>query len=346
MSDQYNDQSKYIELRNIHKYYIDIYIALYQLKTEKEEELNEIYKMIKTNLIDSKKRLPENIIKDIMRIILYNNRYTKSYLALVKHICDDYHITEVPNIPQIDEYLFYKEYGIKLGKSKDFNELNIGNPNILQENTINAIMNDDIEKLIILAGMDKFNGGQILQSKFYPYIYGLFSQQGFSLLELCCYYGAVNCFKFLRTKFHLHITYACLQFSFLGGNQEIMSECLKRLKPYEGCMEYAIISHNIDFVTFLMNEHKIKIKLSYCGQYRNFESFLVYLDQIKDIKKCFIKSAVLNIPSFCKYFLSHGAKINAKDEDGWIALYFAAGNNSKETAEFLISQGADIDVKI
>ena len=41
----------------------------------------------------------------------------------------------------------------------------------------------------------------------------------------------------------------------LGEKLEIMSECLKYQNPNEKCMEYAIISHNIDFVTFLMNEY-------------------------------------------------------------------------------------------
>ncbi|EAY20535.1 hypothetical protein TVAG_239080 [Trichomonas vaginalis G3] len=341
-------KNKFNELRSIFIHEIDIYNALYQLKTDKEEELNDIYKMIKTELIDSKKYPPNNIMGDILNIIPYNNRYTKSYLSLAKLISDDYHVEEVRRIPIISNYMFYKEYGIKLDKSNDFEKIQTENLSIHTENTIyKAIMYNDKETFISFTERGGFDKDQILRNSFlYPIFFSLSPRQGYSLLELCCYHGAVDCFKLLRTKFNSEITETCLQFSFLGGNPEIMSECLKSQTPNKECMRYAIISHNIDFVTFLMNEHKIKIKLSYCGQYRNFESSLVYLDQIKDIKKCFIKSAVLNIPSFCKYFLSHGAKINAKDEDGRIALYFAAGNNSKETAEFLISQGADIDVKI
>ncbi|EAX96682.1 hypothetical protein TVAG_489650 [Trichomonas vaginalis G3] len=98
MSDQDTNTNKYSEWRSILKYHIDLYNALYQLKTENEEELNSIYKMIKTELIDSKKYLPQNIVRDILDIILYNNRYTKSYLKLAKHIVDDYHVTDVRNI--------------------------------------------------------------------------------------------------------------------------------------------------------------------------------------------------------------------------------------------------------
>ncbi|EAY00140.1 hypothetical protein TVAG_330690 [Trichomonas vaginalis G3] len=48
MSDLDVDPNEYNKLRSIYKYYIDSYIALHQLKTDKEEELNKIYKMIKT----------------------------------------------------------------------------------------------------------------------------------------------------------------------------------------------------------------------------------------------------------------------------------------------------------
>ena len=48
MSNEDIHPNKFSELRSVYKYYIDSYIALYQLKTDKEEELKEIYKKIKT----------------------------------------------------------------------------------------------------------------------------------------------------------------------------------------------------------------------------------------------------------------------------------------------------------
>ena len=107
MSDDDIDQKEYSKLRSIYKYYIDSYNALYQLKTEKEEELNEIYKMIKTELLDSKKHLARNVIKDILNFIPYNNRYTKSYLYLTKLISDDYHVKDINDVPTISNSVSY-----------------------------------------------------------------------------------------------------------------------------------------------------------------------------------------------------------------------------------------------
>ena len=280
-------------------------------------------------------------MEDILNIIRYNNRYTRSYLSLAKLISDDYHIKEVNNINFISQYLFYKEYGIELNKWGNFETIKSENLQIHTENTIyRAIMYNDLETFISFTEREGFDKYQQLFSKLYPD-----SSVGYYLLELCCYHGAVDCFKFLRTKFKSEITETCLQFSFLGGNPEIMSECLKYQTPDKKYMKYAIISHNIDFVTFLMNEYDLEIDLDYCVKFKNLESFLVYFDQTNDFNQCFINSAWFNIPSLLEYFLSHELNINEKDEGGRTALHVAAESNSKETAEVLISHGININEK-
>ena len=114
MSDKDAHPSKYSELRSNYKYYIDTYNALYQLRTEKEEELNTIYKMIKTELIDSNKYPPQNMIQTILNLVPYNNHYAKSYLFLAKLLSDEYHVKEVSNVTEVSQFMFYKEYGICL----------------------------------------------------------------------------------------------------------------------------------------------------------------------------------------------------------------------------------------
>ncbi|EAY18325.1 ankyrin repeat protein, putative [Trichomonas vaginalis G3] len=125
-----------------------------------------------------------------------------------------------------------------------------------------------------------------------------------------------------------------------------MSECLKYKTPNGDCMGYAIASHNIDFVTFLMNEYNIKTSLYYYSiLYKNLEAFLVYFDQTNNVDECLYNSVRFGIPSFCEYFLSHGANVNAGNTYGETALHFAAGYNYKEIAEPLISYGANINSK-
>ncbi|EAX93663.1 hypothetical protein TVAG_091980 [Trichomonas vaginalis G3] len=141
MSDQDTHPNKFSELRSKYKYHIDLYNALYQLKTENEEEINKIYKMLKTELIDSKKCLPHTIVNDIFCIILFNNRYTKAYLSLAKLIYDNYQLNEDITQEQSVRYIFYKEYGIKLNKSDNFETLILEDLSFQREDTIyRAIM--------------------------------------------------------------------------------------------------------------------------------------------------------------------------------------------------------------
>ncbi|EAY13420.1 ankyrin repeat protein, putative [Trichomonas vaginalis G3] len=269
----------------------------------------------------------------------------KSYLAIVKQIVDECHLNQVNEISRVFNYLFYKEYSIVLNENdaKIFNDFEDSHysSDIHEQKTLHrSIMDDDKIALVIFTEGEEFDKNQKLKSELYPY-----SESGISLLELCCYHGSVDYFKILRTQFQSKITPDCLRYSFLGGNQEIINECLKVQKPDDECMEYAIISHNIDFVTFLMNEHNIKINLKLCCKHNNLQSFLVYLDQTNNINTCFVYSPNFHLSSLLEYFISNGADINAKTKTGCTPFHHAARDNRKETAEILISNGADVDAE-
>ena len=68
-------------------------------------------------------------------------------------------------------------------------------------------------------------------------------------------------------------------------------------------------------------------------------SFLIYLDQTNDFSKCFVYSPMFDIPSLCEYFLSFGADINEKWENGWTPLHYAAIKNSQEVTELFLLHG-------
>ncbi|EAY05440.1 hypothetical protein TVAG_197410 [Trichomonas vaginalis G3] len=336
------DKFSYQVLFSLYNDYDNTFNELYRLNTFNEGEIEKVYKDIKTQLIETNYFSPSDIIKIISSISIYNNRYIKSYWILFKKIYEKYHPKRIKNISPLFDYFVYKEYGIIFDETNKIacKEYEIKNYS-LEVHELNtsyrAIMDDDLKLLISIAEQEEFDKDQKLLSDFYPKF------QGDSYLELCCYHGSVDCFKFLRTKFHSQITEKCLWYSFLSGNQEIMSECLKFQRPNFVCMVFAVISHNIDFVSFLMNEYNLRIDLTSCGTYNNLQSFLVYLDQTKDINSCFVYSPLFRIPSVCEYLLSHGASVNAKDEMWKTALQVAAMNDLKNIAEFLISHGANVN---
>ncbi|EAY22427.1 hypothetical protein TVAG_379060 [Trichomonas vaginalis G3] len=328
--------------------YNDAFASLYALKTYDNAELNKIYQKIKINLIDSKISSAEEIIRTMSEIFLYNNCYLRSYFTIFKLSYEEFHPNQVLNINPLFDYFVYKEYGKSLDKNnleknfkryswKDFSL------DIHQKYTIyEAIMHDNKEQFISIAENNDFDEKQLLSSEFYPE-----NNNRYTLLELCCYYGAVDCFKFIRTKFDSIITTKCLELSFLGGNPEIMHECLKTCYPNEKCMTNAIISHNIDFVTFLMNEYELAINIEECQRYHNIQAFLVYYDCINmnDINDCYIQSINFNHIGIIEKILFLGADINAKTKSGGTVLYFVLQRKLNILAEFLLSRGISINAK-
>ncbi|EAX93852.1 hypothetical protein TVAG_225040 [Trichomonas vaginalis G3] len=106
-----------------------------------------------------------------------------------------------------------------------------------------------------------------------------------------------------------------------------MHECLKEEEPDEVCMEFAIISHNVDFISYLYNEYYIDIDLIQCGFYQNLEAFLIYLDLTNDIERCFAHSPEYFDPKLYYYLFEQGALINFIDKYSDTALHYAAHHN-------------------
>ncbi|EAY22183.1 hypothetical protein TVAG_093570 [Trichomonas vaginalis G3] len=330
------------ELISKYKDYIATIDALYKLKTRNEDEIDQLFKMIKTNLFDTNLSTPKMIIQQIAGITSCCCHYFKSYWTLFKKIYEEYHPTPSITLSPVFDYFVYKEYGIVFDERskmmfEEF-ESNKYSLDVHEENTIYwAIMNDDVKSLTAFTDAKSFDKNQ----KFYSYMYPD-PINGLSLLEVCCIHSSIECFKFLTTKFEAQVTSKCLQYAFISGSQEILNECLKSQKPNAECMLFAIYSHNMDFVNLLIKEYGIQIDLESCGTMLNLQALLAYYEQTNDIFKCFVYSAYFNIPSLCEYFLSLGAKIDSKNNDH-TALHAATSNNLKEIVEFLISKGANIN---
>ncbi|EAY17857.1 ankyrin repeat protein, putative [Trichomonas vaginalis G3] len=200
-------------------------------------------------------------------------------------------------------------------------------------------MEDDIEAFIGFTEKEDFDAQQKYPCRYF------WCLSDSSFLELCCYFGSVQCFKLLRTKFKSEITHKCLLYSFLSGKPDIMSECLKVIKPDSECMYYAIFSHNIDFITFLMNEFNIKVDLGMCVAYNNIQAFFVYLDQTGDINTCLTYSPKFNSLTLVKYLINNGGDVPATNSCYMTALGNAVSINSLEISELLIKHGADVNSK-
>ncbi|EAY14432.1 hypothetical protein TVAG_426250 [Trichomonas vaginalis G3] len=332
--------------------YINSFHKLYRLNISSNDEIDKFYQDIKNKFISTKTFSPSRILEIISIACLYNNNYIKSYWALFKKFYEEYQPSNVQNVTSIFDYFLFKEYGVILNEDhkkyfQDFEDNNYS-LDIYEENTIcKAIMNDNKELLVSI--LEAKGGDTIItiKSPFYPNSNALIT-----LPALCCYHGAVNCFKLLITEY-LHLitreykfrpTVRCACYAFLGGNKEIISKCVKKKCITWECMKYAIIAHNVDFVTYLLNEYNIEINLNDCVAFQNIPAFLVNFDKTKEINKCLAFSSMFNYIPLCEFFISHGVDINARGRDGTTAFLKAFECDSKTIMEFLISRNADFNI--
>ncbi|EAX97995.1 hypothetical protein TVAG_114470 [Trichomonas vaginalis G3] len=368
---------------------IDGLTAIYKLNTYNESRITEIFNMITKKLIDESDFKPLKIISMICDVMFWRYRFFKPYLLLIKKIIQRYHIKRLERCSVVLYYYLSKEYDLKLEYrySELFNTFNINDDfydDISEEYTIfSSIIYDHVEMFISFTEREGFNRKLIKSFSLTPERYEClwFFSMKFTLLEFCCYHGAVKCFKFLRTEYHATITQKCLQYSFLSGAPDILNECLKYQKPDSKCMECAIVSHNIDFITFLMNEFRLKISLDWCYKYKNLTALYVYLEnnavhnrnaeeilhqiawnqEIKFLNLLIMFKVNLNLVdhlgmtplhyaaendcmSIITTLFSHGAFVNIPNNNGEMALHYAAENDLNDCVDFLTTCGAYINV--
>ncbi|EAX98980.1 hypothetical protein TVAG_431890 [Trichomonas vaginalis G3] len=165
-------------------------------------------------------------------------------------------------------------------------------------------------------------------------------------LQFCCRHGAINCFNYLRSERNITIDSLCLCNSFIGGNLDIIKECLKYKEPdYDDAVEYAIFSHDLDLINFLRDNYHLEISPYYCAMHVNLEAFLLYYEKTHNINKCFKYSPGFGIPSLCEFSLLNLANINSFDFDG-NALHCAIKYNHIDIAKYIILHGIDMNYKV
>ena len=76
--------------------------------------------------------------------------------------------------------------------------------------------------------------------KKYGYYYYLFdSSSSISLIDFCCFFGSLKCFKYLLLN-KCEITEFTLKYSIAGGNQEIINILKENGHSFEECLETSV----------------------------------------------------------------------------------------------------------
>lgn len=205
------------QFKNLFHDYIEIYDRIYDLTPDETLQLAEdLIKICSERSWDT-----STILLIISNAAECNLVHLREYWEIFKRIYDHFQIRPSPvMLKRHIAVLYSKEYQIRLqiknlpDHLKNYEEMEIENIlNVYEPLSImHCILHHDIHNFVRFFPIlddEKFN--QKIEDK--------------TLIEWCCYYGAMECFKFLRMN-KVEITKECLEYSLIGKNKDIIVECL------------------------------------------------------------------------------------------------------------------------
>ncbi|EAX97817.1 hypothetical protein TVAG_411790 [Trichomonas vaginalis G3] len=292
--------------------YISTYDKLYCMENLNEAQIADLFTEMKNVLIEKYHVYHMHLRKEIITLTRFRTKYFKSYVDLLNKFNENYN----PRKKDEERYKCIKSFL----------------EHIQEKPILTHIMNDDIEKFISITNTSDFDKDQKINDEMHE----------FTLLEACCFHGAVQCFKYCISEFKSEITDQCINYSFLSGNTEIIHICHQGRTPNKEWMDYAILSHKFDLITYLSDTFNMEIDPKVCAKYHNLTAFNAFIDQSDDIERKLIYTAKFNLQRLFDFFLSR-TKIEIKKDTSSMILFYATKNYNLRMADKAISLGADVN---
>ena len=176
--------------------------------------------------------------------------------------------------------------------------------------------NKEQKEMFLILQKDYITKEQELEWR--VYYCSLFDSPSFiSLIDFCCFFGSLKCFKYLLLN-KCEITEKTLKYSIPGGNQEIITILKEKGYSFEECLETSVKYHRYELTNWLNENYKCRpVFLPKCIRYYNIDAFL--------------------------YFLEHGHYINEIDENGRTCLHATLILGSLPIIQYLVEKGANIE---
>ena len=201
------------------------------------------------------------------------------------------------------------------------------------------------------------------------------TNDGENCLHIAALYGHLNLCKTLIDwhNFNINMTdndgWIAVHFSARNGSYELIKYfsyigCDIHLKTNEGrnCLHIAALSGHLNLCKTLTEKHNFEVHMADSGGWtalhfsaRNGSYDLVkyFVDMRADIHlktnnrwNCLHIAALYRHSSLSKTLIDkHNFSVNMADNDGWVALHFAARSGSYELVKYFVNKGSDIHLK-
>ena len=168
-----------------------------------------------------------------------------------------------------------------------------------------------------------------------------------TLLDFCCFFGSLNCFKYLLLNKSI-ITKKSLNYAIAGGNLEIINILKERGESFDMCLETSIIFHRYILTDWIIQNYKSNpISYSTCIKYFNYEALLyaIKIDQSRIfpgvLSYTLIDACSSGNNRVVQYLVNKGADVNYVNR-GRSPLISACHSRNLNLIEYLVELGADV----
>ena len=132
------------------------------------------------------------------------------------------------------------------------------NENKEQQEMFLLLQNDDIDGFISFLSKNPtidITKEQKVKGGYYYHLFDLSSS--ISLIDFCCLFGSLKCFKYLLLN-KCKITKQTLKCWIAGGNKEIINILKEKSNKFEECLETSVKYHRSKLINWLNENYKCK----------------------------------------------------------------------------------------
>ena len=228
-----------------------------------------------------------------------------------------------------------------------------------QKEMFSLLENDDIDGFISFLSKNPtidITKEQKLENDGYYYQLFEWMISSISLIDLCCLFGSLKCFKYLLLN-KCQITNRgfedTLHYSIAGGNQEIINILKENRYSFENYLETSVKYHRYELTSWLHENYKCKpVFLPKCIKYYNIDAFFYFLERghtLREIDElccsCFHAASIIGSLPLVQFLIEKGANIEEKDDLQRTPLHIAFQHGHLSIIQYLIVKGADIEAK-
>lgn len=203
----------------------------------------------------------------------------------------------------IELFTYYKNLLIHKLTKKENDQLNAEQPQKVDNSIINAIENDDADKLQTLLVQLNIDANQKID-EIIKNVFSLPRKYNLTFIKYAAFKGSIKCFKYLLINNAKIDQDDIALFAVAGGNNEIIRLCDQKGCNFSGTIKISIKNHYYSITEWLIennkdtdcigNEFYVKDPLKYCIKYCNFISLKYVISHSNNVLKLLTSSAKFN----------------------------------------------------